>query len=153
MVLTLDHLSRLLAAGRIRHHVDRDETVIRVAFVTHGYRNPRSERLAILGIAPVEGGSRCRVSLERAFDAGHDARATCLTLCRAIGETPLACVQFDAASETLRLVAEIPIEDGSLTPRQLFAMLDAVVAAAESGQRELLRSWEAGGWGPSREAA
>lgn len=153
MALSLQMLTSLLATGGIRHHLDAEAGTIRVVFVTHGYRNPRLERLAILGIEAVDGGRRCRIALERAFAAGQDARATCLALCQVAGEIPLARVEYDQSSETLRLVAEFPVEDGNLTSRQLFAMLDAVVEAAEVGHGAIMRSARASNRGRRRDAA
>lgn len=44
---------------------------------------------------------------------------------------PFVAVEFAAASDDLCLVADIPIEDGSLTSQQLMAMLARLVDAAE----------------------
>jgi hypothetical protein len=82
-------------------------------------------------------GYRCRVTLERAFPAGRSAAATCLTLCRLAAETPLVGVEYDAAAESLRIVAEAVVEDGSLTRLQLLSMIDRVVEAAEAWQAAL----------------
>ncbi|MFM8413256.1 MAG: hypothetical protein ACKOCX_00870 [Planctomycetota bacterium] len=137
MLVTTRHLSSLLAASGIRHHVDREEDSIRVVFVTTGYVNPRAERLAILRVEVADRGRRCRVTLDRAFAAGRSAAATCLALCRGLGEVPFARVELDAPGRAFRLVAEMPMEDGGLTAGQLCTLLDSVVAAAEAGQAVL----------------
>lgn len=134
MLVTTRHLSSLLAASGIRHHVDREEDSIRVVFVTTGYLNRRSERLAILRVEAADGGRRCRVVLDRAFAAGRAAAATCLALCRASEAIPSVRVEPDGEGRAFRLVAEMPVEDGDLTAGQLCTLLDAVVAAAENGQ-------------------
>jgi len=134
MAVTIEMLSHLLAAGGVRHHLDQDDQAIRVVFVTRQYLSPRSERLAILRVEAAEGGSLCRVVLERAFVGGPRAAARCLAICEALGRVPLAWVEHDSERRSLRLLAELPVEDGDLTPRQLFALLDAVIEGAEAGQ-------------------
>lgn len=133
MIVTTRRLSTLLAAAGIRHHRDDEEDSIRAVFVTTQYVSPRAERLAILTITVVDRGRRCRVTLERAFPAGRTAAATCLGLCRGLGDVPLARVEHDAAGRAFRLVAEMAVEDGDLTAAQLCALIDAVVSAAERG--------------------
>lgn len=134
MSTTIENLAALLARGGIRHHLDVLDDSIRVVFVTRRYLSRRAERLAILRLEAIEGEGVCRVSLERAFAAGPEVAATCLTLCQALEGVPLVRVEHDAEADSLRLVAEFPLEDGEPTPRQLFALLDAVVAGAEAGQ-------------------
>jgi hypothetical protein len=134
MSVTIESLSTMLSGGGIRHHVDGEEQVIRVALVTGRYRNLRAERLAILQIAVADSGERCRVSLERAFAADRDQAATCLTLCRAITAVPLVRVECGPTGHALCLAAELAIEDAAISPRQLFALIDRVVEAAEVGQ-------------------
>lgn len=134
MPVTIQDLSSLLGSGGIRHHVDETERSIRVVIVTRRYRNPRAEGLAILRIDAADEGNRCRVSLDRAFAPARRVAALCLDLCRALADVPLATVAYDAATRAVQLRAEVPVEDGSITPRQLFALLDAVVEAAEAGQ-------------------
>ena len=137
MLVTTRHVSALLAAAGIRHHVDREQDAIRVVFVTTGYLSLRSERLAILRVDVADQGRRCRVTLDRAFATGRHPAATCLALCRGIGEVPLARVEVDADGRAFRLVADLTVEDGDLTAGQLCALLDSVVAAAERGQAAL----------------
>lgn len=137
MAITIGRLSRLLSSGGIRHHVDLDEGVIHVVFVTRCYDNRRGERLAILRVAVAEEGCTCRVSLEQAFAAGKTAAQTCLALCRGCNGAVSVALEEDTASRTFRLVAAVPVEDGRLTLRQLGAVLDSVVAAAEAGTEAL----------------
>ena len=137
MIVTTRSVSTLLAAAGIRHHVDREQDALRVVFVTTGYLNPRAERLAILRVDVADRGRRCRVTLDRAFATGRHPAATCLALCRGIGEVPFARMELDAEGRTFRLVADLPVEDGDLTAGQLCTLLDAVVAAAERGQAAL----------------
>jgi len=92
------------------------------------YRNLRGERLAIE--TPDEG-HRCRVSIDRAFAAGADPAAVCVRLCRLAADTPLIGVEFDAEREDLRMVAEMPVEDGAVTRLQLLSLVDRLVEAAE----------------------
>ena len=133
MFVTTRRLSTLLAAAGIRHHHDGEEDSIRAVFLTTQYVSPRAERLAILTLTVVDRGRRCRVVLERAFPAGRNAAATCLELCRVLGDVPLARLEHDTAGRAFRLVAEAAVEDGELTAGQLCALVDAVVSAAERG--------------------
>lgn len=130
----LSHCAEILSKERVRHHVDVEDNVIRVVFVTRNYRNLRGEKLAIAQIAAPDDGRRCRVTIERAFAPGPDAAATCLALCQAACDTPLVGIEFDADCENLRLVAETLVENGGLTRRQLLSMVDSVVEAAEVWQ-------------------
>ena len=139
MPFRLSCCAEILAKERVRHHVDAEHNLIRMAFVTRHYRNLRGEKLAIAQIATPDDGRRCRVTIERAFAAGPDAAATCLALCRAASDTPLVGIEFDADCENLRLVAETVVEDGGLTRRQLFSMIDSVVEAAEAWQAAAVR--------------
>ena len=134
MALTLDCCSQLLSQERVRHHVDLEQSLIRVVFVTRHYRNLRGERLVIAQIATPDDGRRCRITIERAFDPGPNAAATCLALCKAAADTPLVGVEFDAECENLRMVVETLVEDGGLTRRQLLSMVNSLVEAAESWQ-------------------
>lgn len=128
----LPEFAQALAAEGVRHHVDVEEQVIRVAFLTRHYRNLRGERLAIVRIEAPDEGHRCRVSIERAFAVGEDPAAACERLCRLAAAMPLVGVEFDADREDLRLVAEMPVEDGTLSRLQLLSMVDRVVEAAEA---------------------
>lgn len=131
MAFTLECCAELLSKERVRHHVDAEQAVIRMVFVTRHYKNLRGEKLAIAQITTPDDGRRCRVTLERAFAIGADAAATCLSLCRVAADTPLVGVEFDADCENLRLVIETAVEDGRLTRLQLLAMVDSLVEAAE----------------------
>lgn len=152
MAVTIDELATLCGVAGLRHHLDAEEGVVRVVLVTKCYVNPRAERLAIMRIEAAEAGTRCRVALERAFALERRAAATCLALCRATSDVPLVRLEHDEASRSLRLVAEMPIEDGQVTPRQLCALIDGVVAAAEAGQ-QALATRKRGSAAPGREAA
>lgn len=134
MALSLECCADVLREQRLRHHVDREQQVIRLVFVTRSYRNLRGERLLIAQLTTPDAGRRCRIAVERAFAPGANPESTCLRLCRAAGETPLVGVEFDADFDNLRLVTESVIEDGTLTKLQLLAMIDAVVGAAECWQ-------------------
>lgn len=132
MPTSLSECAQALAAEGVRHHVDAEEQVIRVVLLTDHYRNLRGERLAIVRIEVPDEGHRCRVSMERAFAPGADPDVGCGRLCRLAAATPLVGVEFDAERADLRLVAEMPVEDGSLTRLQLLSMVDRVVEAAEA---------------------
>jgi microcompartment protein CcmK/EutM len=134
MAFSLACCADVLSGQRLRHHVDQEQQVIRLVFVTRSYRNLRGERLLIAQLTTPDEGRRCRVAVERAFAAGESPEKTCLRLCRAAAETPLVGVEFDADFENVRLVTEVVVEDGSVTRRQLLAMIDAVVGAAECWQ-------------------
>ncbi len=131
MAMELSHCAVALADEGVRHHVDHEEQAIRVAFVTRHYRNLRGERLAIVRIETPDDGHRCRVSIERAFAGGPDPAAVCVRLCRLAADTPLIGVEFDADREDLRMVAEMPVEDGAVTRLQLLSLVDRLVEAAE----------------------
>jgi hypothetical protein len=153
MAVTIGDLATLCVAGGLRHHVDAEEETIRVVFVTRDYVNARGERLAILRIETAEHGRRCRVVLDRAFATGRRAAAICLAACDATRDVPLVRLEHDATSRSLRLVAEMPVEDGTVTARQLFALVDHVVEAAEAAHPTTLAA-RGGGSKPSpREAA
>lgn len=132
MPTSLSECAQALSAEGVRHHVDVEQQAIRVAFLTRHYRNLRGERLAIVRIETPDEGYRCRVSIERAFPIGDDPAAACERFCRLAAAMPLVGVEFDADREDLRLVAEVPVEDGTLTRLQLLSMLDRVVEAAEA---------------------
>ena len=131
MPISLSQCSQLLALDGVRHHVDVGEGVIRAVFVTRQYKNLRGEKLVIMHIETPDEGHRCRVSIPRAFAADGDVAATCLSLCRLAADTPLVAVEYDADFEDLRLVVEVPVEDGTLTGLQLLSMVDRCVEAAE----------------------
>lgn len=132
MPTSLSRCGHLLADAGIRHHVDDEQSVIRLAFVTRHYRNPRGERLAIVRVETPDEGRRCRVSIERAFAVAADADVLCGRLCRMAAATPLVGVEFDAEQADLRMVAEAPVEDADLSPLQLLAMVDRLIEAAET---------------------
>jgi hypothetical protein len=135
MATNISRCARMLADDGVRHHVDREQGVIRVAFVTRHYLNPRGEKLAIVQIDTPDDGHRCRVALPRAFTTGDDPAATCLQLCRLAADTPLVkieCAGIEGTGEELRLVIETVVEDGRLTRLQLLSMVDRLVEAAEA---------------------
>lgn len=134
MAFSLSCCAEILSKERIRHHVDVEQDVIRVVFVTRHYRNLRGEKLAIAQIAMPDAGRRCRVTLERAFAPGPDAATLCLALCCAAAATPLVGVEFDPDCENVRMVVEAVVEDGGLTRRQLLSMVDSLLGAAEVWQ-------------------
>jgi hypothetical protein len=140
MPISVEMLSHLLSSSGLRHHVDAEDRTIRMVFVTRRYLNARSERLAILRVEAADGGSLCRVVLERAFAGGLCIATTCLAACEAVADVSLVRVEPDAAGHSLRLVAELAVEDGNVTQRQLFALLDAVVEGAEAGHAAVTAS-------------
>lgn len=131
MPISLSQCSQLLSLDGVRHHVDADAGVIHAIFVTRQYKNLRGEKLIVMNIEVPDAGARCRVSIPRAFAVDGDVAATCLSLCRLAADTPLVSVEYDADFEDLRLVAEVPVEDGGLTGLQLLSMVDRCVEAAE----------------------
>ena len=132
MPVNLKRCSEILAEESVRHHVDHEEKAIRIAFVTHSYRNLRGEKLAIVRLETPDDGHRCRASIERAFPGDGDVAATCLAVCRLAAETPLVHAEFDADFENVRMVVETIVEDGDLTPLQVMSMIDRLVEAAEA---------------------
>ena len=140
MATNLSRCARMLADDGVRHHVDHEQSVIRAAFVTQHYLNPRGEKLAIVQIDTPDDGHRCRVALPRAFTPGDDPAATCLQLCRLAADTPLVKIECagnegngsEGTGNELRLVIETVVEDGRLTRLQLLSMVDRLVEAAEA---------------------
>ena len=139
MATHLSRCARMLTDDGVRHHVDLEHGVIRAAFVTRHYVNPRGEKLAIVQIDAPDDGHRCRVTLPRAFTPGANPAATCLRLCQLAADTPLVGVEL-AAGEDLRLVIEMVVEDGRLTRLQLLSMIDRLVEAAEAWHLALVTS-------------
>lgn len=131
MATSLSKCAAILSRARIRHHVDAEESVIRLVFVTRQYRNLRGEKLLIAMLETPDDGRRCRLAVRRAFAADGDVAATCLEMCRLAADTPLVSVEFDADCEDLRMVVETIVEDGELSAGQLMAMIDGVVGAAD----------------------
>ena len=152
MATSLRTCAKFLAREGVRHHVDEDDAAIRVVLVTRRYRNLRGERLLIVRIKTPDDGHRCRVSIPRAFAVGPDPAATVARLCRLSAETPFVAVEYDAHTEDVRLVAEMPIEDGRLTQLQLLTLVDRVVAAAEAWHASLVTGTRRSG-PPSRDVA
>jgi hypothetical protein len=134
MAFSLACCAEMLSKERVRHHVDVEQSMIRLVFVTRRYKNLRGEKLAIAQITTPDDGRRCRVTMERAFAPGPDAAATCLALCQAASGTPLVGVEFDAECENIRMVIETVVEDGRLTRLQLLSMVNSLVEAAEVWQ-------------------
>jgi hypothetical protein len=132
MPTSLAACARLLAKLGLRHHVDADDGVIRLVFVTRGYKNLRGEYLAVVGLETPDDGRRVRACICRAFAPGADPARTCLALCRLAAEIPLVAVEFDADQGDLRLVVETAVEDGTLSASQVAAMVDRLVEAAEA---------------------
>lgn len=132
MPTSIAECARLLSQQGLRHHVDADEAVIRLVFVTRQYRNRRDEKLAVLSLTTPDEGGRVRICLARAFEPGRDPAALCLAACRLAADAPLVSVEFDTDGEDLRLVVEAAVEDGALTPLQVMSMIDRLVEAAET---------------------
>lgn len=135
MAVSLEQLSDLLAKVGLRHHLDREEATLHVLLTTRRYVNARGERLAFVRITAADEGRLCRATIERAVPTGHDPAATCLAVCGAVADVPLAGIEHDRATNSLRLVAEIPVEDGTLTPAQLGAVVDSLAVGAEAVHR------------------
>lgn len=123
--------ARLLVRSGIRHHVDRDEGVIRIVFLTRCYRNLRGERLAIVTLAATADGRACHASIERAFAVGDDPAATCLTACRLARQTPEVAVVVDHDATSISIGVSTIVEGSRLTAPQLLAMIDTLVMTAE----------------------
>ncbi len=134
MPWTLRDCTSALKQTDLRFNHDEAEQVIRLVFVTNRYQNRRGEHLAVVTAAVLDLGQRLRVSIERAVEVGDDPAATCLLACRFAAAMPLVGVEYDDEFENLRLVADVPIADGSLTPLQLRTMIDRLVDAAELWQ-------------------
>lgn len=132
MPTTIATCARLLENLGLRHHVDPDQDVIWLVFVTREYKNLRGEHLAVVGLETPDAGRRVRACISRAFAPGTDPAGTCLALCRHAADVPLVSVEFDADQADLRLVVEAPVEDGSLLASQVAAMIDRIVEAAEA---------------------
>jgi hypothetical protein len=132
MPTSIADCAHLLVEQGLRHHVDYEEAVIRLVFVTRQYRNLRDEKLIVMTIEAPDDGHRVRASITRAFAVGADPAAVCLAACRQAADTPLVAVEFDADFDDLRLVVETPVEDASLSQLQLVSMIDRLVEAAEA---------------------
>ena len=132
MPTSISACARLLEKLGLRHHVDVDEGVIRLVFVTREYQNLRGEHLAVVGLETPDDGRRVRACISRAFAPGNDPARTCLALCRHAADVPLVAVEFDADRADLRLVVETAVEEGSLSASQVAAMIDRIVEAAEA---------------------
>ena len=143
MATNLSRCAAMLSRARIRHHVDAEESVIRLVFVTRHYRNLRGEKLLIAMLETPDDGRRCRVAVRRAFAADGDVAATCLAMCRLAADTPLVSVEFDADCEDLRMVVETTVEDGELSTAQLMAMIDGLVGAADCWAQAIEGEWTA----------
>lgn len=137
MPTSLPACAAMLARDGIRHHLDAADAAIRLVFVTRHYENPRGEKLAVVRIETPDDGRRLRASIVRAFPVTADPAAACLALCSMAADAPLVGVEYDAQGEDIRLVAETVIEDGRLTRRQLLAVIDELVEAAETWHRNL----------------
>lgn len=124
--------AHLLSQQGLRHHMDSEEMVIRLVFVTRQYRNLRGEKLVVMSIEAPDEGRRLRLFISRAFASTHDPAAVCLTACRLAADTPLVAVEFDSDCDDLRLVVESAVEDGVIAPLQLMSMIDRLVEAAEA---------------------
>jgi hypothetical protein len=132
MPIDMQQCATLLVQEKVRHHLDHEERAIRIAFVTHRYRNLRGEKLAIVRIDAPDDGCRLRVALDRAFACEGDSASLCLAACRLAADTPLVNAEFDADFDNLRMIVEMAVEDGSLTRLQLMSMIDRLVEAAET---------------------
>jgi hypothetical protein len=137
MPISLADLSGLVSEVKLRHHVDAEEGVIRVVLVTRGYENPRGEHLAIVSVRPADEGRSCRAAIERAFPLADDAAAACLAACGVAAMIPLVAVEHDCVAGCLRLVAEMPVEDGEVTSAQVGALVDRLIEGAEAIQVQL----------------
>ena len=104
MPTSVEECASFLRRLKMRHHVDREQALIRLVFVTHGYRNLRDEKLVIVEVETLDEGQRVRACIPRAFAPGGDPAAVCLAACRLAADTPLVGVEFDAECEDLRLV-------------------------------------------------
>lgn len=119
MAVGIDDLAALLGACGMRHHVDAEQGVIRVVFVTETYRNLRDERLAIVTLATPEEGRIVRGTIEWAFACGGDAPRACEQFCRMAADTPLVGVEYDADGDNVRMVVESCLEDATATSQQV----------------------------------
>lgn len=136
MALSLAQLSDLLSRVGLRHHVDHEQGAVHLVLVTRRYVNARGERLAIARLTVADEGRLCRATIERAFVPGPDLASACLAACGAVADVPLAGIEHDRVTNSLRLVSEIAVEDGTLTPAQLGAVIGGLVTGAEAVQRE-----------------
>lgn len=130
MAVRLEDVAALLRHCSVRHHVDAEQGVIRVVFVTEAYRNLRDERLAIVTLATPEQGGTVRGTIERAFATGSDVSRACEQFCRMAADTPLVGVEYDPDGDNLRMVVESSIEDAAAS-QQVLSMLGRLVLAAE----------------------
>ena len=142
MPTSIADCAHLLVEQGLRHHVDHEEAVIRLVFVTRQYRNLRGEKLVVMSIEAPDDGRRVRASIARAFTVGSDPAAVCLAGCRLAADTPLVAVEFDADFSDLRLVVETTVEDGSLSQIQLVSMIDRLVEAAEAWAPIMVSEYE-----------
>jgi hypothetical protein len=126
--------ARLLAEQGLRHHLDGEEGVIRVVFLTRAYRNPRGERLLIVSVETPDDGQRLQARVRFACPQAADRASVCLLACRLAAEVPLVGFELDAEADEFWLVSEMPVLDGTVTSRQLLALIDGVAAAAEQWQ-------------------
>jgi hypothetical protein len=135
MPLTLEQLSGLLRQQGLRHHLDEENRLVRIVFATRRYRNLRGEHLAIVELGVSRDGGACQVAISRAFRPTGGCGPACLALCTELSDSAFVSVRHDAELAILGLTAAIPVEDGAVTAEQLFALVDQLIEAAESGQQ------------------
>jgi hypothetical protein len=122
MSTTLDEVSALLTADEIKHRV-RDGAIY-TGFATDLYEDREGDNCANLVLRVDDDGELLRIQAPLAFslpkDASPEIRAAVLsTLHQLNWESKIMQFEIDLEDGEIRLGADIPLEDGTLTEAQL----------------------------------
>jgi len=145
MAMTIQEVERHLQAEGLKYQRIRDAAVGLVFGDLRRYRNPEGEPRLLVVVSLEENGEYLKVFAPQAFTAQGPHVDDFLRACAMIQwATKLIQFEYDPSDGEIRPIVEFPIEDGTVTQKQLARCVHAVVGLLEEYYPALQQALETG---------
>lgn len=128
MAITLAQLEAMLDEGELKYSLDND--YVRVNFATEVYRDQDGDGNLFLVLRLDEDGEFLKIMAPNLYRYPLDGPNVALVFRTLLGvswRSKMLKMNYDERDGEIRATVEIPVEDGSITTRQLFRGINGLV--------------------------
>lgn len=133
MATNIEEVCSFLEQHELSFQMSDDESIVFTAFNTEQYVNNDGEKLLGLMIALEENGEFIKVFAPRCYtlENAEHKEVTFQTLLMISWVTKMVQYEYDHTDGEIRVIIEFPLEDSSLTSRQLMRAIMAIVEVSD----------------------
>jgi hypothetical protein len=149
MATTPSQIAKLLEEEGIKHTLSEDSRHIAVVFETRNYRDTKGRNDLRLIILPEEEGNFIKFFVPTAYkcDPGltsFNRLSLFQVLLHISWMTKMLQFEYDPDDGEIRMMIEFPVEDSTLTRRQLTRCISCIVGAAETYHENIIDALDHG---------